>query len=307
MNKKLRAVLLATIIASSTVMTQAAPHVFLNGEKVSLDKPVIVNNNRTFLPLRTVSETLGAKVDWNSKTRTITITSGYNTISLLLGSKDARVNNRIVTLDVAPFAKDGTTYVPVRFVADCLNIPVDYYAQSQIVSLITDTSKATEIKSELSSIKEVITNAEDLNYEAITKYGNAFTGKSNLNPYTMKPLDKVAVVNYSDLPIQIGDVTFRDIYFNKDGSLTVHWNLDSSFTRGWRIKLSDKDGIVRVRDSDTDRVDSKGVHISTYLPVTLSDFDVDGDNFLNYTFDRVNYFIVISNNKMIAIPKAEVR
>lgn len=46
-----------------------------NGQNVKLDMPAQVKNNYTMVPLRFISESLGAKVHWNSKTSTITITT----------------------------------------------------------------------------------------------------------------------------------------------------------------------------------------------------------------------------------------
>lgn len=46
----------------------------VNGEKIELDSPSFVENDRTFLPLRFVSENLGANVLWNGKTQTVIIT-----------------------------------------------------------------------------------------------------------------------------------------------------------------------------------------------------------------------------------------
>ncbi len=41
---------------------------------ISLDVAPYINNGRTLVPLRAVSEVLGATVDWNGETRAITIT-----------------------------------------------------------------------------------------------------------------------------------------------------------------------------------------------------------------------------------------
>ena len=45
----------------------------VNGEIVSLDQPPVIENNRTMVPIRFISESLGAKVDWDGETKTITI------------------------------------------------------------------------------------------------------------------------------------------------------------------------------------------------------------------------------------------
>lgn len=47
-------------------------------------------------------------------------------IQMKLDSKVAYVNDEIVALDAAPFAKDNRTYVPIRFVAEALGCKVHY-------------------------------------------------------------------------------------------------------------------------------------------------------------------------------------
>lgn len=47
----------------------------VNGERVSLDSPAFVENDRTYLPLRFISEELGADVDWDGSSQTVTITA----------------------------------------------------------------------------------------------------------------------------------------------------------------------------------------------------------------------------------------
>ncbi len=57
------------------VLTIGSPGVLVNGEKQAIDcAPAVIPPGRTFVPLRFISETLGAQVDWNAATREITIT-----------------------------------------------------------------------------------------------------------------------------------------------------------------------------------------------------------------------------------------
>lgn len=46
----------------------------VNGEKVELDSPSFVENDRTYLPIRFVAENLGANVEWDEDTQTVSIT-----------------------------------------------------------------------------------------------------------------------------------------------------------------------------------------------------------------------------------------
>lgn len=45
----------------------------VDGRKVTLDQEPIIKNSRTLVPLRAISESLGAKVEWGEPTKTITI------------------------------------------------------------------------------------------------------------------------------------------------------------------------------------------------------------------------------------------
>lgn len=48
----------------------------VNGQPQSLDSPPFVQGARTLVPLRFVAQALGANVDWNNNTSTVTITGG---------------------------------------------------------------------------------------------------------------------------------------------------------------------------------------------------------------------------------------
>ena len=46
----------------------------VNGEEITLDSPAFTDNDRTYTPVRFICESLGAEVEWNSDTNTVTIT-----------------------------------------------------------------------------------------------------------------------------------------------------------------------------------------------------------------------------------------
>lgn len=56
------------------VITIGASNAIVNGEKVMLDSPAFIENSRTYLPVRFVSEKLGASVAWDGVTSTATLT-----------------------------------------------------------------------------------------------------------------------------------------------------------------------------------------------------------------------------------------
>lgn len=51
------------------------PYAYLDGERVELDVPALLVDNRTYVPVRFIAEALGAKVEWQSKEQTVRITT----------------------------------------------------------------------------------------------------------------------------------------------------------------------------------------------------------------------------------------
>jgi hypothetical protein len=89
---------------------------------------VITKGNTSFIPLRYFSEQLDAEVKWNKGSNQITITddiTGLKTV-ITIGSKEALVGDKTLTLAGPAFVhKDGTTYVPLRFIAEVLGATVE--------------------------------------------------------------------------------------------------------------------------------------------------------------------------------------
>jgi len=82
---------------------------------------------RTLVPVRFVSEALGAGVNWDPETKRITITDGGEGIVLTLGAIDVQVNGVKQTIDCAPTTlPPGRTFVPLRFVSETLGAVVEY-------------------------------------------------------------------------------------------------------------------------------------------------------------------------------------
>lgn len=56
------------------VITIGSDKVLVNGEEKTIDSPAFIENDRTYTPIRFICEELGADVDWNETTQTVTIT-----------------------------------------------------------------------------------------------------------------------------------------------------------------------------------------------------------------------------------------
>lgn len=100
--------------------------VYIQGRKIKFDAPPVIKDNRTLIPVRAITEGLGATVDWDSATKTVTISRDDTVIELTLGSYEVIVNGEVYTLDVPAQLKSNRTFVPLRFVSQILNEQVDY-------------------------------------------------------------------------------------------------------------------------------------------------------------------------------------
>ena len=110
---------------TSVVMTLGSTEMLVNNNIVDMkDAAPFAQNNRTYVPFRALGEALGAQVDYDKDAKTVTYTLGGTKIVMTLDSKTYTVNGKEKTMDVAPFAKDNRTYVPVRFVGEGLGFTV---------------------------------------------------------------------------------------------------------------------------------------------------------------------------------------
>lgn len=105
----------------------------INDSYVNLDVPPVIINNRTMVPVRAIFETLGASVQWDPKTRTVTGNKDSINILLTVDNKLAKVNGKTVVLDVPATVIDGRTMVPTRFIAENLGNQVEWNAQTRTV------------------------------------------------------------------------------------------------------------------------------------------------------------------------------
>lgn len=98
---------------------------------------VAASVNRTLVPLRFVSEGLGAEVEWLAETRQVEIKDADKQIVLTAGSRDVLVNGRKSTIDCRlEVMPPGRTFVPLRFVSETLGARVDYDAQLRQITII---------------------------------------------------------------------------------------------------------------------------------------------------------------------------
>lgn len=131
--------------------------IYVNQIKLTPDSSPYLENSRTFVPIRFISEALNAEIKWNSSTSTATITNGDKTIALPVGSKTVLVNGTSHNIDAPIRLYNNRVYVPVRFVSEILDCSVSWQQDSYSVII-----KTVDYKNDTITAIPVAYSEEDL-------------------------------------------------------------------------------------------------------------------------------------------------
>ncbi len=146
-SKKVLSILLTMallLVMVPSAMASDNIKVKVGGEKVKFDVQPQIMNGRTMVPLRAIFEALGASVEWNAETRTVTSTKGVTTISLTIDSPTMLVNGNAVTLDSPACIVDSRTLVPVRAISEAFNLKVEWVDSTRTVKVKVPVSVISE-------------------------------------------------------------------------------------------------------------------------------------------------------------------
>ncbi|HVK07009.1 MAG TPA: copper amine oxidase N-terminal domain-containing protein [Armatimonadaceae bacterium] len=127
----------------------------VNGREVPADQRPIFHearfagsNVQLMVPIRFVTEALGAQVDWDSRARTARIRRGDYDLRLRVGSTAHTLNGRPVTSYSRPRVVSGRTMVPIRFISEQMGGTVDWDVRTRTVAVNLpglDSSQASRI------------------------------------------------------------------------------------------------------------------------------------------------------------------
>jgi hypothetical protein len=100
--------------------------------------------NRTFVPIRFLSERLGASVQWEPVGQKIAIRDEQTDIRIAVGQTVGTVNGESIELEAVPFTEGGTAYVPLRFVTGVLGVRTIWDGSTSTV-LLTVNGKTVKV------------------------------------------------------------------------------------------------------------------------------------------------------------------
>lgn len=99
---------------------------------------VFVENDRSYVPVRFISENYGGGVEWIPETQTVNITFEDRTISLTIGKPEITINGETKKLDVAPIVRNDRTFLPLRACTEAIGKEVFYSEGLILISDVKD-------------------------------------------------------------------------------------------------------------------------------------------------------------------------
>ena len=138
----LTVIFITTILTTTFGMAEIPLRVVVNGNKVSFPdaQPFIDENGRTQVPVRFVSEALGAKVDWDGDDKKVTLALNSRTVILTIGKRGYEINSQSYQMDTVAILQDSRTFVPIRFVSEALGASVVWDQATKSVYIKFDPS-----------------------------------------------------------------------------------------------------------------------------------------------------------------------
>ncbi|MDN4086106.1 phosphodiester glycosidase family protein [Paenibacillus polymyxa] len=132
--KRITALIILSMLLLVTPIYAAAPAPML----VYVDQ-----SNHSFIPLRLLNSYEGITLNLNPADKKIEIAQGNTRLTLFTGQAAAKVNDQTVRMQNAPFTDNGTTYVPLQFISQHLNLQVLWQKETSAVRITQGTTSVT--------------------------------------------------------------------------------------------------------------------------------------------------------------------
>lgn len=133
------------LVVSAPPSARAAENInmIIDGQRVETAPAPLIEDGRTLVPLRLISEQLGARVEWNGRERTVLILKGERSVRLRIDSRLAEYQAEAKIYDVCdvpPRIVSDRTFVPLRLVSNALGVGVAWEASSRTVQVNSQQS-----------------------------------------------------------------------------------------------------------------------------------------------------------------------
>lgn len=169
----------AAIACAPAALAQNTPTVVVDGAPITFaDQAPVIQNDRTLIPARGVFEAMDAKVEWDADKRRVDVTSSNNItiVRLYIDNPVMEVytfegslfnmEERDVTLEVAPQIMNDRTMLPLRAISEALKADVQWDENTFTASItsgrkLLNSSETTSVS--LSADTDTVNAGETFN------------------------------------------------------------------------------------------------------------------------------------------------
>ncbi|MFR2891760.1 stalk domain-containing protein [Peptoniphilus grossensis] len=156
----------------------------INGEGKKMDAKPFIKNDRTLVPLRFIVEAIGGEVNWDNDNRLVTVNSKGKNIELPIDSKTIKIDGKDVNIDQAAIIKGDRTFVPIRFIAENLDMLVNYINDTREIEISSYEDKKSENNTDLTQVldeKKAATNNSQKGQNNTKNTNNSQNANANAN------------------------------------------------------------------------------------------------------------------------------
>ncbi len=115
--------------------------IFVNGTESTIDEAPYISENRTMLPLRAVIETFNTfnnevNISWDSQTQQVKVNFQDKEAVFTIGKNTYELNGVSKKMDGGmPVIKNGRTFVPLRVIAETMDLNVVWNDKEQTITV----------------------------------------------------------------------------------------------------------------------------------------------------------------------------
>ena len=295
LNKKavVAMMLMCSMMSASTMTPVGAanyttPTIVIDSRTIDSDTAPFIVDGTTLVPLRVISENMGASVDWNGETRQVTVTKGNTNIKLTIDEYLAYVNGDAVTVALAPRIENSRTMVPLRFIGETLDCEVGWDAETKTVYITTNGEetqtpiikmdqadsygraiRTTNLPSNADMFPYIAEEIPNWAYETQAKslknnyWGPAWVGNTELHGYTAA---QIAEGDADSLPVAGRDGVYDLV--NKFANLqtNIDYNtIGDSWVKDMLSCFSDREMNALAKDWTNDECKTVEEHLKAYM------------------------------------------
>lgn len=115
----------------------------INDKSVTLQMSPHLVQNTTMVPLRFVTEALGATLKWDGAAQRVDLTYGTKLLTMHIGNTTAYVDGTPIHLEQAPIIENEVTLVPIRFIAENFQQTVSFDEHTRVITISPSSNQSS--------------------------------------------------------------------------------------------------------------------------------------------------------------------